>query len=381
MTMSKARMHTYKIYNFSVSIFTMTRILVVGGGLTSAITASLLAKSSLASNLQLSVWDKARGCGGRMSTSRITLKSNASCTADLGAQYITATPEYAQQHGQYYEELKQNGILDPLKLPIEGMKPSAEGTIDYVCPSGTSSIVKHFFKKSGIDVSFLQRVSKIEKCDTKQWLVSTDSGSDHFDVVILTMPVPQILDLLADSAYDKSNNQSIISNLESVRYSARYALGLFYDSEIAANHFEKFKMENGACAKYIGNDSIFRYMSLDSYKRSNKKEADVCVPLSVVFHTSVPFGIQHIENTPDEVKPLLLDRIKELFPQWPEPSAIKCQKWKFSQVSTPYSGKPGCIKLSEKPLLLAGGDAFSHSNFDGCITSAEEIVKFLVENM
>ena len=84
----------------------MTKILVVGGGLTSAVTASLLSKSGhIASNLELVVWDKARGCGGRMSTSRMPSKPN--CTADLGAQYITAIPDYARKHSHFYFDMNQ----------------------------------------------------------------------------------------------------------------------------------------------------------------------------------------------------------------------------------------------------------------------------------
>ena len=44
------------------------------------------------SNVNLTIWDKARGAGGRMSTSRSS--NNSECIADLGAQYISVTPEY-----------------------------------------------------------------------------------------------------------------------------------------------------------------------------------------------------------------------------------------------------------------------------------------------
>lgn len=53
---------------------------------------------------------------------------------------------------------------------------------------------------------------------------------------------------------------------------------------------------------------------------------------SVVLHTSVPFGKGHVEKTPDQVKPLLMNHVKEVFPDWPEPKYVKCQKWRFSQV-------------------------------------------------
>ena len=69
---------------------------VIGGGITSAVSASLLSKQLCSKNVKLSVWDKARGAGGRMSTSRSP--GNPQCITDLGAQFISAKPEYKESH-------------------------------------------------------------------------------------------------------------------------------------------------------------------------------------------------------------------------------------------------------------------------------------------
>ena len=367
----------------------MTKTLLVGGGLTSAVTAYLLTKPGQLRNLELCVWDKARGCGGRMSTSRLTSNSNATCSADLGAQYITATEDYAKIHSDYYNDLLANKLLDPLKLPIEGHKTPVDGSMNYVCPQGSSSLVKHFFKEAAAQVKFGKKVSKIEN-NSKQWTVMAEDGeTESFDAIILTMPVPQILELLSNSSQleygeNDSGQKSILSQLKEVKYSSRYAIALLYecesesDIEIVKNNI---RLENGACAKYITGDSVFRYVSFDNYKRANNPNCrtSVMVPLSVVFHTSIPFGIENIEKTPDEVQPILLDRIEKLFPSWPKPTVVKCQKWRYSQVQQSYPGNPGCVEILSSPLLLAGGDGFMHSNFDGCIQSAEAIVKTFMD--
>ena len=41
---------------------------VIGGGITSAVTSALISEKS--QNVELTIWDKAKGAGGRMSTSR-----------------------------------------------------------------------------------------------------------------------------------------------------------------------------------------------------------------------------------------------------------------------------------------------------------------------
>ena len=40
-------------------------------------------------------------------------------------------------------------------------------------------------------------------------------------------------------------------------------------------------------------------------------------------------------------------------------------------MSESYEGQPGAVELSDRPLLLVAGDGLTHSNFDGCVASAE----------
>ena len=53
---------------------------------------------------------------------------------------------------------------------------------------------------------------------------------------------------------------------------------------------------------------------------------------SVTVHTSVPFGLQHIDEDMDKVKAEVLGHVKSILPDLPEPIAVKPQKWRYSQV-------------------------------------------------
>lgn len=53
---------------------------------------------------------------------------------------------------------------------------------------------------------------------------------------------------------------------------------------------------------------------------------------SVVVHTSVPFGMDHLEDATEEVQAIILEELQKLMPGLPEPESIKCQKWRYSQV-------------------------------------------------
>ncbi|XP_048801738.1 renalase isoform X2 [Lagopus muta] len=279
----------------------MARVLVVGAGLTGGACAALLRG---ATRERLCVWDKARGAGGRMSTSRSA--RDASCTADLGAQYVSRR---AESRGSFYEELLSRGILEPLSARIEGLAEK-EGSCDYVAPQGISSVVKYYLLQSDADVCYERHVTHISLQDGK-WEVSSKMGSPElFDVVILTMPVPQILQLQGDIV-----NKS---------------------PEIGP---------------------------------------------SVVVHTTVTFGREHLDSDPAEVQQLILSHLENLVPSLPKAASVKCHKWRYSQVTKAVPNCSGQMILHTQPLLICGGDGFTCSNFDGCIESAMSLAETVRSNL
>ena len=49
------------------------------------------------------------------------------------------------------------------------------------------------------------------------------------------------------------------------------------------------------------------------------------------------------------------------------------------QVLTAVPGCPGHMTLLAEPLLVCGGDGFTHSNLDGCVESALRVLGALKE--
>uniref|UniRef100_A0A3P8XE99 Amine oxidase domain-containing protein n=1 Tax=Esox lucius TaxID=8010 RepID=A0A3P8XE99_ESOLU len=293
----------------------MSRVLIVGAGLTGSVCACLL-RREMANKVKIVVWDKSRGTGGRMSTSRSP--SDASCIVDLGAQYITATPHYAQIHHNFYEELLASGVLKPLVSLVEGEVVKVGGQKNYITPTGVSSIVKHFLKQSGAEVLFDHHVTHIYRKGSS-WEVSPKGRApEQFDAVVLTMPVPQILQLQGDVGSLLEDSQRLL--LEAVSYSSRYALGLFYKAQ-AHIHVPW-------AAKYISNNPCIRFIAIDNKKRN--LESSECGP-SIVVHTSVPFAMKHLEETNQQVEAIILEELNKLLPGLPQPDSIKCQKWRYSQ--------------------------------------------------
>lgn len=239
------------------------------------------------------------------------------CTADLGAQYVTRTPQAAQQHRTFYDELLAYGILKPLVSPIEGMT-TKEGDCNFVAPQGISSIVKHYLKQSGAEVYYGHCVTELNLRNGK-WEVFKETGfPEQFDFVVLTMPVPQILQLQGDFANLISECQR--QQLESVSYSSRYALGLFYEAGM--------KIDVPWAGQYITSNPCIRFISIDNKKR-NIESSDIGP--SLVIHTTVPFGITHLEHSVEHVQELILQQLEDILPGLPPPLATKCHKWRYSQ--------------------------------------------------
>ncbi|XP_068807225.1 renalase isoform X2 [Struthio camelus] len=342
----------------------MARVLVVGAGLTGSACAALLRGAAPG---RLEVWDKARGAGGRMSTSRCAPDAACAGTADLGAQYFTLEPGRAGPHRSFYEELLSHGILEPLTAPIEGMVVK-EGSRNYMAPQGTSSIVKYYLKQSGADVFYEHHVTEISLRGGK-WEVSRKMGlPEQFDIVILTMPVPQILQLQGDIVNIINENQK--QQLESVSYSSRYALGLFYEAGT--------RIDVPWAAQYITNNPCIRFISIDNKKRNIESPE---IGPSVVIHTNVTFGCNHLDSDLAEVQQLILNHLESILPSLPKPASIKCQKWRYSQVTKAVPNCPGQMILHTQPLLICGGDGFTHSNFDACIDSAMSLVKAIKSHL
>ena len=74
------------------------RLLIVGAGLTAAVTSALIKQCFHGQNIEIHVWEKSRGVGGRMTSHR----SSGGSGVDLGAQYITKRGQYAEKHKRYF---------------------------------------------------------------------------------------------------------------------------------------------------------------------------------------------------------------------------------------------------------------------------------------
>ena len=383
-------------------------ILVVGGGLTGAAVCRALRRQLPAESL--CVWEALGAVGGRMHTECVVADGcGPHGRADTGAQYITVTDEaaVAAAHRPLYDLLLDAGVLRPLAGRIEGTRAADGGGTNLVAPAGVASIIEHLFSAAGVAPACGRRAVSLRRVVAARdaaadggaplplvrgggrWEVcAADGHRQRFDAVVLTQPIPEMLELLdtgEGGAWLDGGDGVGRAELSAVQYSSRYALTLFFPPVAR----EAFAANIDWVSRYVdkAEDDAIVYVAHDSAKRG-----DAAGAVSLVVHTGVPYGIRAMlkSRTPAaDVEADLRARVQALLPWLPAPASTVLTPWRVSQVRYPVALPTGaaCLPLrpppaaapaaasdeEEAPALVVAGDAFSPlgSRFDGCVQSGE----------
>ena len=132
--------------SFSSSSFVETKnnnmirkkILIIGTGISGATTASLLKAASKQCCFDITIFDKGRGAGGRMTTSRSN--KDERMHLDLGAQYITVGAgdgnDSPANSPPSYESLLSEKVIAPFGDMVQGARDTHNEQTHYISPNG-----------------------------------------------------------------------------------------------------------------------------------------------------------------------------------------------------------------------------------------------------
>lgn len=142
------------------------RVLIVGGGPTAALAAAAIREQAAAAHeaLHVTIMDKARGLGGRMSTHRAS-GAGAGAHSDSGAQYLT---QLSPASKTWFDRLRAAGVITPLAGSIAGQRGEQRALPSFVAPAGISSVVKHIAATSGATFLPLHRVVGLDLVDAPE---------------------------------------------------------------------------------------------------------------------------------------------------------------------------------------------------------------------
>ena len=172
-----------------ISDFSM-KIAVIGAGI-----AGITFARQLAEKANVTVFEKSRGYGGRMSVRR-----NGRWQFDHGTQFFTAR---SLQFRQLIEELARQDIVvqwHPKITTIQpGKKPFRREWFEphYVAKPSMNALVK--FMATQLDVRLQTPVIEITQ-QGSGWLLKDVNGKGlgNFDFVVCAQPAPQCYELLKD---------------------------------------------------------------------------------------------------------------------------------------------------------------------------------------
>lgn len=171
------------------------RVAVIGAGISGTACARVLA----AHGVDVTIVEKSRGAGGRMSTRR----SDAGAF-DHGAQYFTARdPRFSERVRDWTEQgvvARWNGRF--AELGGNGLR-AIEAPPRFVAMPAMNSLCSHL--AAGVDMQVSSRVVAIAR-DGGAWVLEAEAADGArraigpFDAVLVTAPAPQCAELLAPHA-------------------------------------------------------------------------------------------------------------------------------------------------------------------------------------
>lgn len=175
----------------------MTKIAIIGAGLSGLVLAN-----QLRAKFEITLFEKARGVSGRMSTRYATPYE-----FDHGAQYFTARSE---EFLNWLEDHVADGVVSLWEADIAliGDQPPVS-PIKFVSAPRMNSLCKTLIE--GLDIQLGTRVAAINGHE-RGWHLSGENGEDlgRFDWVISTAPAPQTSAVLPREFTDRPALDTVI---------------------------------------------------------------------------------------------------------------------------------------------------------------------------
>ena len=325
----------------------MTKIAVIGAGLAGLSAANLLQDAA-----EITVFEKARGVSGRMST-----RQAGSYFFDHGAQYFTArtTP-----FREFMQPLIADGIVqrwDARYVLLHGeqiieRKNWLEDEPRYVGMPGMNAVVRHF--ANGMDIKINTRITSLQQ-EQSTWQLCDQKGDLYrgFDWVIATMPSPQVAALLPE-AFTHHNT------IAAVKMHACFALMLGFLQSLPLE-FDAARVTNADIS----------WLAVNSHKPGR---AD---PFTLVVHSSEDYAAAHMDDEHEQVMQHLCaetSRITGCDVSIADHKAI--HRWRYAN-NAQREHCPVCI--DQELRLAACGDWCLGGRIENAFLSAYNLVNAMKE--
>jgi len=354
---------------------TPPRVLIIGAGATGACAALRIRQTLGRGGVHLEVWEKARGAGGRMSTTRQELRG-VSVRADMGAQCLSLDGADVACAG-VADLLVSAGVV--ADVPASRLSRTAERPTGTTwrhlagTAGGVNDALKALFEEAAATVHYEKRVASI---DDQQgcWRARPFEGAPGvFDAVVLAVPGCGVggdnLNKIHGS-WESCLTAEQSRRLQSAQHDARWSFALFFPASCTACCDAFFGAE--AIEKVIDDGALHLlcYQSRKTHMISGKSPEGGVV---VVAHTTNEWARRNARanGRDDRLLREVSERVATVLGSDTPPVASKVITWKQSQVSMPLASSDDgpCMPVSDNPPFVLAGDYFSESSFGGCLRS------------
>ena len=322
-------------------------IAIIGTGL-----AGLSAAQALhAAGLQVELFDKSRGSGGRMASKRSDAGS-----LDIGAQYFTARDRRFVDVVQQWQARGWVAEWDPqlYQLDEHGLHPSPDEQLRWVGTPRMSAISRALL--GALPVHFSCRITEVFRGE-QNWQLQDAEGQSHgpFSAVIVATPAPQATGLL--SAAPK-----LAGTAASVIMTPTWAVALAFASPL----------ETPVQASFV------RGSAIDWLARNRSKPGRDSHYDTWVLHASSEWSRQHLDLAKEEVIEHLHGAFAELIGCClPAPSFSLAHRWLYARPA----GNHEWGALADADLgLYACGDWCLSGRVEGAWLSGQEAARRLLEH-
>jgi len=312
----------------------VVKVAVIGAGLGGLSFCKTLLKRGNANLFQITVFEKSRGPGGRISTRREKINSS-SFSFDHGAQYFTARdPIFEEEVNNMINE----GVVKEWKGTVsvvdinQGLLPpnNDKPTVRFVGNEGMNSVGK--FLAQGLTIKTETRVTKLTKegsNESPQWLLESEKGEQLglFDVVVINAPSPQAITLLEASPSTQSSK--LIESISQASFRPCWCIMAGFDAPL------QFPF-----------DGAFVHNSPISWIARNNSKPGRPEGESWTIHAAWEWSQQNLEKTESEISQILFKSFEEVAAKilsnsnsnnqdstqssLPSPVTLKAHRWRFA---------------------------------------------------
>jgi len=322
------------------------KVAIIGGGLSGLVSAEKLQEA-----FDITLFEKARGVGGRMSTRRAEPYQ-----FDHGAQYFTARSKSFQD---FLKPHLQSGLVRDWTAKVvsleKGQKPYKREWFEahYVCAPRMNSLCKHLAES--VELQFSVEISKLTRADN-MWMLDDTSKNTYgpFDWVIMTAPSHQAAILLPDNFCD-------LDSINDVQMTGCYSVML---------GFEKLPKLNWDIA--IPKNSIIGWMAVNSSKPERKS------PPSVLIQTTNEWAEKHMnDNVPDMETIIIREYAALTGTDLHDITHQSTHRWRYANTELPAS-KP--YFTDHNSNIGVCGDWCIAGRVESAFLSADQLCKSILRN-